>query len=138
MDRVMLFLGATMATRLKPADASHRFKILTALWCRYRSATIIPTPTQDGDETLEQNDLVAWFTLALFGRHARVDEVQEWLKRCDAWLKDEDEIQSAANKDKDIRVPEQRSVESKQQEEEGQGEEHAIQEVPKLSTLQPI
>ncbi|TEB39584.1 hypothetical protein FA13DRAFT_10714 [Coprinellus micaceus] len=80
-DKVMLFAASAMMTR--PDFAPYRFKISTALCCRYGSDTAFQAPeTAEGN----QDALVEWFTLALFGRHATVREVEKWLERCGAWL----------------------------------------------------
>lgn len=89
IDKVMLFVATAMATG--PKLAQYRFELLAALWCRYRSASVTPTHPVSRDKSVKQDDLVDWFTFALFGRHARVLEVRTWLKRSSEWLPEEPE-----------------------------------------------
>ncbi|KAJ3549204.1 hypothetical protein NMY22_g982 [Coprinellus aureogranulatus] len=84
-DNVMLLLASVIVT--KPKTASYRFEILTALWCRYRDNPKNSASEGAGGAPMKQeDDLVQWFTLALFGRHATVSEVRTWLKNCSEWL----------------------------------------------------
>lgn len=89
----MLFLASAIVTR--PKLAPYRFEILTALWCRYGSKSITPVHSEPLDKSVlkQPNDLVDWFTFALFGRHATVHEVRTWLRRCKVWLPDEPELE---------------------------------------------
>jgi hypothetical protein len=73
---VMLLVASALVTR--PHLAAHRFKILTALWCRYKDVS---------EAALQQEQLVDWFTFGLFGRHTTVREVETWSKGCEKWLR---------------------------------------------------
>lgn len=75
----MLLVASALVT--KPALASHRFEILTALWCRYKP--------KDGTKTVSEDPkLIDWFAFGLFGRHTTPSEVDTWLEGCGKWLGD--------------------------------------------------
>ncbi|KAJ3538621.1 hypothetical protein NMY22_g5091 [Coprinellus aureogranulatus] len=99
IDNVILFLTSAMITR--PNLAHYRFEILPALWCHYGRKSIIPVNHDTEGEVAEQNDLVVWFILALFGRHATDREVMEWSKRCKAIWGREDEKRKRAIQDQE-------------------------------------
>ena len=78
---MVIFLASALTTL--PQLSSYRLKILTALSVRYPENTIEPLIER---ESSKLKDLVDWFTLALFGRHATVHEVTTWRTRCGIWL----------------------------------------------------
>ncbi|RXW17693.1 hypothetical protein EST38_g8160 [Candolleomyces aberdarensis] len=80
-DFMMLSLAHTLVST-NPHHPQYLPEILTALWCRYGSK-----PLQANVSAL--GELGKWFTFALFGRHATLNEVNIWNKRCESWLGDE-------------------------------------------------
>ncbi|KAJ2928019.1 hypothetical protein H1R20_g9074, partial [Candolleomyces eurysporus] len=80
-DYMVVFPASALTTL--PQLSPYRLKILTALSIRYPANTIRPSiETEPG----KFKDLVDWFTLAMFGRHATVHEVTTWGTRCGVWL----------------------------------------------------
>ncbi|KAJ3521074.1 hypothetical protein NMY22_g12464 [Coprinellus aureogranulatus] len=82
IDRVVLLLASALVTR--PNLTRYRAEILAALSCHYESKPNVPIDQGSESQFVEPKDLVDWFVLALFGRHATVREVVEWSGRCDA------------------------------------------------------
>ncbi|RXW17402.1 hypothetical protein EST38_g8457 [Candolleomyces aberdarensis] len=73
-DYLTLFLAPALVAR--PQPASYRLKVLTALWLGYGQRTL-----EAGDvpeKTVENKELLEWFTLALFGRHVTEHEASTW------------------------------------------------------------
>lgn len=74
LDYMVFFVAPALVARPQITPFA-RFKLLTALWCRYGRRT--------EEFELEKHDqLLRWFILALFGRHVTPDEVETWSKRC--------------------------------------------------------
>ncbi|RXW12173.1 hypothetical protein EST38_g13681, partial [Candolleomyces aberdarensis] len=80
-DFMMLSLAHTLVST-NPHHSQYLHEILTALWCRHGSKTL-----QVYGATL--SELGRWFTFALFGRHATLNEVNLWNERCESWLRDQ-------------------------------------------------
>ncbi|KAJ2916967.1 hypothetical protein MD484_g3468, partial [Candolleomyces efflorescens] len=80
-DYMVIFLASTWSTL--PQLSAYRLKVLTSLSVRYSYNTIRPRLKTDPGLV---KDLVDWFTLALFGRHATGHEVTTWGSRCGIWL----------------------------------------------------
>jgi hypothetical protein len=74
-DFMMLLVAHTFVST-NPDHKQNRGEILTALWCRYGSKVL----QADG----ACRELEKWFTFALFGRHATLNEVRIWNKRCES------------------------------------------------------
>jgi hypothetical protein len=55
------------------------------LWCHYSLRTL-----SQANGAL--SELGKWCLFALFGRHATSTEVSVWNKRCEEWLKEENNI----------------------------------------------
>ncbi|RXW24839.1 hypothetical protein EST38_g994 [Candolleomyces aberdarensis] len=81
-DYMTLFLAPALVAR--PQLAPYRLKILTALWCRYGRRTLEDTDAPE--KNVKHKELLEWFTLALFGRHATGHEATTWRTRCEVWL----------------------------------------------------
>ncbi|KAF8976809.1 hypothetical protein BDQ17DRAFT_1384449 [Cyathus striatus] len=74
LDYVTILLACTL---VRQPRLHLRFQVASALWCYYNKLV---------DESTIPDDLVSWFTIALFGRHATKMEVDSWCELSSRWL----------------------------------------------------